>query len=77
MYRLKSSKALILLSIGDLAPDVAAAKWQSAYGGRRIAPGSIVQADIKKQTEISDFWATNITDADSLAALTSRSRRAN
>ena len=29
-------------SMGDLAPDVAAAEWQSSYGGRRLASGSIV-----------------------------------
>ncbi len=29
-------------SMGDLAPDAAAAEWQSSYGGRRLASGSIV-----------------------------------
>jgi hypothetical protein len=31
-------------SMGDIALNVAAAKWHSSYGGRRIASGSIVWA---------------------------------
>ena len=31
-------------SMGNIAPDVAATKWLSSYGGRRIESGSIVWA---------------------------------
>lgn len=29
-------------AMGDQTPDAAAGEWQSIYGGRRVAPGSIV-----------------------------------
>jgi hypothetical protein len=37
------SRNIRCFSMGDLAPDVAAAEWQSSYGGRRLASGSIVR----------------------------------
>jgi hypothetical protein len=38
----RAGRNIQCFSMGDLAPDVAAAEWQSSYGGRRLAPGSIV-----------------------------------
>lgn len=40
----KVGRNIRCFSMGPLAPDAAAAEWQSSYGGRRVAPGSIVWA---------------------------------
>ena len=40
----KIGRNIRCFSMGDIAPDVAAAEWQSSYGGHRIAAGSIVWA---------------------------------
>lgn len=40
----KVGRNIRCFSMGDIAPDVAAAEWCSSFGGRRIAPGSIVWA---------------------------------
>jgi hypothetical protein len=40
----KIGRNIRCFGMGDIAPDVAAAEWQSSYGGRRIASGSIVWA---------------------------------
>ena len=32
--------------MGDITPDAAAAEWQAAFGGRRLAAGSIVSPEI-------------------------------
>ena len=40
----KVGRNLRCFGMGDLAPDIAAAEWQSCYGGRRVAAGSIVRA---------------------------------
>ena len=37
-------------SLGDLAPDAAAAEWQSRMGGIRLAAGSIVWPQATPQT---------------------------
>jgi hypothetical protein len=38
----KVGRNLRYFGMGDLSPDAAAAEWQASYGGRRLAPGSIV-----------------------------------
>ena len=40
----KAGRNIRCFGMGDIAPDIAAAEWRSSYGGRRIAPGSIVWA---------------------------------
>jgi hypothetical protein len=40
----KVGRNIRCFGMGDLAPNVAAAEWQSSHGGHRIAPGSIVWA---------------------------------
>ena len=38
----KIGRNIRCFSIGDLAPNAAAAEWHSSIGGRRLASGSIV-----------------------------------
>ena len=40
----KVGRNIRCFGMGDIAPDAAAVEWLSSYGGRRIAPGSIVWA---------------------------------
>jgi hypothetical protein len=40
----RAGRNIRCFSMGDLARDIAAAEWESASGGRRLASGSIVQA---------------------------------
>jgi hypothetical protein len=40
----KVGRNIRCFSMGDITPDVAATEWNSSYGGRRIAPGSVVWA---------------------------------
>jgi len=37
--------------MGDLTPDAAAAEWQAAFGGKRLAAGSIVSPQISHAIE--------------------------
>jgi hypothetical protein len=34
------------LGLGNITPDAAAAEWREAYGGKRVASGSIVSPTI-------------------------------
>jgi hypothetical protein len=38
----KVGRNIRCFGMGDMTPDAAAAEWQAAHGGRRIAAGSIV-----------------------------------
>jgi hypothetical protein len=38
----KNGRNIRCFGMGDLAPNVAAAEWQTSSGGRRLASGSIV-----------------------------------
>jgi hypothetical protein len=38
----KAGRNVRYFRLGDMSPDAAAAEWQAAHGGRRVAAGSIV-----------------------------------
>ena len=40
-------------SMGDLAPEAAAAEWQAKYGGIRLAAGSIVSPQVIRLPQVS------------------------
>ncbi len=40
----KAGRNVQCFSLGDMMPEAAAAEWQAAHGGQRLAAGSIVAA---------------------------------